>query len=163
MKFPFRVVRYEFRQDSGGVGEFRGGLGLDREFELLEDVMITTSLERSKCPPWGLNGGGSGESPLAKLAVPEGPVEEFRKATMKPVPAGSILTISTAGGGGYGLAAEREAESVLIDVTRGLVSVGLAAASYGVVVVETPNGLEIDTSATELLRQDIRQADIRHK
>jgi N-methylhydantoinase B len=90
-------------------------------------------------------------------------VEEFRKATMKPVPAGSILTISTAGGGGYGLAAEREAESVLIDVTRGLVSVGLAAASYGVVVVETPNGLEIDTSATELLRQDIRQADIRHK
>jgi N-methylhydantoinase B len=60
MKFPFRVVRYEFRQDSGGVGEFRGGLGLDREFELLEDVMITTSLERSKCPPWGLNGGGPG-------------------------------------------------------------------------------------------------------
>jgi N-methylhydantoinase B len=159
MKFPFRVVRYEFREDSGGVGKFRGGLGLDREFELLEDVMITTSLERSACPPWGLDGGGPGEGPVATLVVPQGPIEKFRKATMKPVPAGSRLTISTAGGGGFGLASERDTGSVLGDVIRGLVSVERAASAYGVVMVETTGAIQVDEPNTELRRHGLPQID----
>ena len=152
MKFPFRVVRYELRQDSGGAGTFRGGPGLDREFELLEDVMITTSLERSECPPWGLAGGESGQAPVAKLLTPNAPQENFQKATMKAVPAGSRLTISTAGGGGFGPPFEREANSVLRDVRRELVSMKQARDTYGVVIVESQDGLVIDKEATAQIR-----------
>ena len=56
LKYPFRVIRYELRIDSAGAGRFRGGPGIDREFEFLEDVMITTSLERSLCPALGSHG-----------------------------------------------------------------------------------------------------------
>ena len=147
LKYPFRVTRYEFREDSGGAGTFRGGPGIDREFELLEDVMITTSLERSKCPPWGLMGGASGSPPVATLSTPDGAVERFNKATMKPVPAGSRLTISTAGGGGYGPPAERDPDSVLRDVRRGLVSPEAAAGVYGVIVSGTGRQATLDAAS----------------
>lgn len=157
MKFPFRVTRYELRQDSGGVGKFRGGPGLDREFELLEDVMITTSLERAECPPWGLAGGGPGQAPVARLATPNESVEEFRKATMKAVPAGSRLTISTAGGGGYGPGYERDVDRVLLDVARGIVSPRQAADSYGVVVEQRDEGWHVDEEATAHRRHQMQQ------
>jgi N-methylhydantoinase B len=133
LKFPFRVVRYELRTDSAGDGRFRGGPGIDREFEFLEDVMVTTSLERSKCPPWGLMEGTSGAPPVATLRLPNGDVERFNKATMKPIPAGSRLTVSTAGGGGYGPPWERDVAAVVSDVRRGYVSRARAEALYGVV------------------------------
>lgn len=134
LKFPFRVVRFEFRPDSAGDGKYRGTPGLDREFEFVEDVMITTSLERSKCPPWGLNGGTSASPPVATLVLPSGKIEQFNKATMKSVPAGSHLTVSTAGGGGYGEPSERSAEAVINDVRNGYISVQRAEEVYGIKV-----------------------------
>ena len=154
LKFPFRVLRYEMRADSGGVGEFRGGPGLDREFELLEDVMITTSLERSECPPWGLEGGGAGGAPIAILQTPAGGSEGFHKATMKPVPAGSRLLISTAGGGGFGNPSRRDPERVLLDVVRGMVTERQARSEYLVAIVPGTKGLEIDVAETHRLRAE---------
>ena len=78
---------------------------------------------------------------------------------MKPVAAGSRLTISTAGGGGYGLAAERDVERVLMDVRRGLVSVERAAKAYGVVVAELTDGWGIDEVATAHLRQELLKVE----
>jgi N-methylhydantoinase B len=155
LKFPFRVVRYELRTDSAGDGRFRGGPGIDREFEFLEDVMVTTSLERSKCPPWGLMGGTAGAPPVATLRLPNGEIEQFNKATMKPIPAGSRLTVSTAGGGGYGAPWERELASVVSDVRRGYVSRERAQAIYGVVFRGA--SLEIDGPATATRRTELAQ------
>jgi N-methylhydantoinase B len=155
LKYPFRVTRYEFRQDSGGAGRFRGGPGLDREFDFLEDVMITTSLERSKCPPWGLMGGHSGAPPVATLRTPDGNVELFNKATMKPVPAGSHLTISTAGGGGYGPPHERDTEAVARDVRADFVSLAQARDVYGVEFV-AEDGSQVDVGATAELRAKLQ-------
>jgi N-methylhydantoinase B len=153
LKFPFRVVRYELREDSAGDGRYRGGPGIDREFEFLEDVMVTTSLERSKCPPWGLMGGTSGAPPVATFVSPSGEVESFNKATMKPIPAGSRLTVSTAGGGGYGPAWARNPAAVATDVRRGYVSRERALAVYGVVLDEK---LAVDEEATAKQRNSLR-------
>ena len=54
---PWLVNKIELAQDSCGAGEFRGGLGLDIEFEMLEETFVTTVVERTKLPPWGINGG----------------------------------------------------------------------------------------------------------
>lgn len=152
-KYPFRVLRYELRQDSGGPGRWRGGPGIDRTFEFLEDLQVTTSLERSKCPPWGLFGGHPGGAPVATLEYPDGRVERFHKATAKPVPRGSRLTISTAGGGGYGPPEEREPERVLRDVRAGYVSGDQARDVYRVAITGSGTAARVDAEATAALRR----------
>ena len=60
MQFPIRIARYELRQDSGGAGEFRGGLGVRRDYEILsEEAELSILGNRCKVPPWGLFGGRS--------------------------------------------------------------------------------------------------------
>ena len=151
-KYPFRVVEYRLRTDSGGPGRWRGGPGIDRTFEFLEDLQVTTSLERSKCPPWGLFGGWSGGAPVATLRYSDGRVEQFHKATAKPVPRGSRLTISTAGGGGYGAPAQREPWRVRDDVRRGYVSAEQAREVYRVALTGEGPDAQLDQAATDGLR-----------
>jgi N-methylhydantoinase B len=153
LRYPFRVVAYELRRDSGGPGRWRGGLGVDRTFEFLEDLQVTTSLERSKCPPWGLAGGFAGGAPVVALTYPDGRVERFNKATAKPVPAGSRLTVSTAGGGGYGPPVEREPGRVVRDVRAGYVSVEQARDVYRVAVTGTGAAAVLDAEETARLRR----------
>jgi N-methylhydantoinase B len=152
LRYPFRVVSYTLREDSGGAGRWRGGPGIDRRFEFLEDLVITTSLERSTCPPWGLFGGLPGGAPVVTLEYPDGRVEQFNKATGKPVPKGSFLTVGTAGGGGYGPPTEREPERVLRDVQAGIVSVGQAREVYRVAIVAEGVDARLDVDATAALR-----------
>ena len=118
--------------------------------------MVTTSLERSKCPPWGLMGGTSGAPPVATLRLQNVEVERFNKATIKPIPAGSRLTVSTAGGGGYGAPWEREIDSVVSDVRRGYVSRGRAEAVYGVVFQDAE--LSVNEAATAARRAKLSEA-----
>ena len=57
---PWLVNRVELIQDSCGAGQYRGGLGVNFEITMLEDTFATTVCERTKFPPWGLNGGMEG-------------------------------------------------------------------------------------------------------
>ena len=56
-KAPMVLRRRALRQDSGGPGRFRGGLGVVQDVELLAPAMFQTQTERTLCPPWGLLGG----------------------------------------------------------------------------------------------------------
>ncbi len=56
-KFPYVVEEYALRQDSGGAGRQRGGLGVHRVTRMLGDVSLNTQMERTRCAPWGLFGG----------------------------------------------------------------------------------------------------------
>jgi N-methylhydantoinase B/oxoprolinase/acetone carboxylase alpha subunit len=58
--FPVRVRRYRLRTGSGGSGRYRGGEGIERDLEVLEDVTVSLITERRLFPPWGLAGGGPG-------------------------------------------------------------------------------------------------------
>ena len=97
MKYPLRVTRYQVRQDSAGAGCYHGGEGLIREYQFLVPAQVTILSERRRHQPWGLLDGGSaaaGENMLN--GNPLSAKQSFE------VSHGDILSISTAGGGGYG-------------------------------------------------------------
>jgi len=99
LNYPLRVTRYAIRNGSGGDGEFRGGDGVVREYEFLDDAQVSLLTERRKHAPWGLKGGEDGQCGRNEL---DG--EELPGKIELTVSEGQILTIMTPGGGGYGKA-----------------------------------------------------------
>ncbi len=55
--YPFRMIQYALRPNSGGAGKHRGGDGIIRELELLGEAQVTLLADRRKIQPWGLAGG----------------------------------------------------------------------------------------------------------
>jgi N-methylhydantoinase B len=102
MAFPVRVRRYQIRRGSGGEGLHKGGCGIVREFEFLQAANATLLTERRAHAPWGLQGGGSGDCGYNRLNQ-----RLIRAKQNLSVQAGDVLTIETAGGGGWGRAEER--------------------------------------------------------
>ena len=96
MHYPLRVTRYGVRQDSGGDGSHRGGDGIVREFEFLDDAHVTLLTERRRIAPWGLGDGDvgkPGENRLDDKPLPGKCSQAVKK--------GQRLRIETPGGGGY--------------------------------------------------------------
>jgi N-methylhydantoinase B len=127
-----RILKYGLRQDSGGAGRSRGGLGIERLYHFLSPAFATFSLERKVTPPWGLWGGRDGAVNDVEITSPDGRVRHLRKATQHPITAGERVRILTGGGGGYGPPAERDREAVRRDVAEGYVSAEAARRDYGV-------------------------------
>ena len=127
-----RILRYELRQDSGGAGQHRGGLGIEREYEFLSPVFITFSLERKVTPPWGLGGGQDGAVNGVEITSRDGSVRHVRKATQHPIAEGEIVRIMTGGGGGWGPPSKRAREAIERDIREGYVSAAAARRDYGV-------------------------------
>jgi N-methylhydantoinase B/oxoprolinase/acetone carboxylase alpha subunit len=102
--FPLRVRRLRLRPGSGGAGAQRGGDGIERDVEVLEDVTLSLITERRASRPWGLSGGEPGASGENWL-LPGG--DESRaerlpdKCTIR-LTAGDVLRVLTPGGGGWG-------------------------------------------------------------
>ena len=157
LRWPVLVLNRTLRQDSGGPGKFRGGLGLEtRVRNLVEGRWSLADTGREGYPPWGLWNGKPGASSNHLLRMPGEaeftPVQLVRHF----VPAGAEAMILTAGGGGWGDPLERDPAKVQSDVREGYVSFTAARDEYGVVLgIET---LEIDGQATEKLRAALREA-----
>lgn len=132
-RIPVIVQRYELRQDSGGAGTWRGGLGALREYEVLEPTAINCGVERTKCPPWGLNGGLSG-APNGVELIREGSLEVFDNGKLASVQLrrGDRLRLLAGGGGGFGDPAGRDRERLRHDIENGYVSPAKARELYGV-------------------------------
>ncbi len=126
---PWLIERWELAADSGGAGRFRGGLGPDMHFRMLEDAACTSTIERTKNAPWGLAGGGEGRANSGTLRLPDGTSMPVSKATGLPLPKGSVFEIHGGGGGGYGDAAERDPAAVHADLADGYVTEDAARAS----------------------------------
>lgn len=94
---PVRVNEYRLRKGSGGAGEHRGGDGVVREFEFLEDGQATLLTERRERGPYGLSGGEAGAP--GKNTLDGEPLPA--KGTVR-IRRGQRLRIETPGGGGWG-------------------------------------------------------------
>jgi N-methylhydantoinase B len=127
----FRVVGYGLVPDSGGAGRRRGGLGLWRSFEILKDgTNFACYSDRARIAPWGLFGGEEGGRTRIEL-MRGGEVIPLNTKTKMELMRGDVLTIYTAGGGGYGPPSEREGRRIAEDIRNGFVSREAAQVAYG--------------------------------
>lgn len=152
-----RVHRYGFRIDSGGPGRFRGGLGLEREWELLADeAMLSIRTDRTRFLPWGLSGGGPGR-PSRNILNPETEAKVLPGKVHYLMKKGDRLLHQQASGGGYGDPLDRDPALVLSDWLNEKISVAHARTAYGVVI--NPADAKIDAQATARTRGQRRRAD----
>jgi N-methylhydantoinase B len=149
VKYPALIRRYAFRPDTGGAGRFRGGCGLLRTFEVESDASLYLWLERSVTPGWGLFGGGDAVGPDVVINAAREDERHLLKVNGHPLAPGSVVDLLTGGGGGFGLAFERDPERVRTDVLDGYVSRDAAARAYGVALGEDG---AVDEAATAHLR-----------
>lgn len=132
LEAPIRVHRLALRPDSGGPGQYRGGLGLIKEFELLgEDAIFTHRGERHYFPAQGSAGGGSGACETSTIVRASGAVEEIPSKQVATLHRGDRVIVQTPGGGGYGDPALRDPAALAADIADGKVSPGEAATNYG--------------------------------
>lgn len=121
-KYPICISRYAIRQDSGGRGEWRGGNGVERVYEIEADqAALSLWFERSVTPAWGLFGGLDATPPEVEV-VRGGETTMLLKTNMMLLHRGDRVTTRTGGGGGYGDPQRRASESVQADILDGFVS-----------------------------------------
>jgi len=121
-EFPCRITRFALVPDSGGPGRWRGGLAMQREYELLEAATVVRRFNKTRFPPQGLTGGRPGAR--ARFVVRIGSQQEFEtKASAKiEMAAGERFLLQSAGGGGYGDPRERDRAALAHDIAEGYVS-----------------------------------------
>lgn len=179
-RLPVMVDRAGLRQDSGGPGRFRGGLGSVRDYRFLAPFGALTILKKSRTPGWGLAGGKPGPLNLSIL-IPNTQRPDWREHFDRDIIAyadnaylyddkpadviycgmfrgefgpGDVISYLADGGGGYGDPFTREPERVRDDVIDGYVSRAAAERDYGVVLTNTS---EIDWELTKRARQAPRK------
>ncbi len=102
MNYSIRIARYELVADSGSDGEFRGGLGVRRDFEFpYADCASMRMTDGRKFAPWGLAGGG--DCACARYILdPEGEARELPSKITLTIAEGGRVSVRTPGGGGFG-------------------------------------------------------------
>ena len=118
---PWLVNKIELAKDSCGAGKYRGGLGLNLEFEMLEETYVTTVVERTNFPPWGVNNGKAARSNNVILITKNGKLNVPKKTGLK-LNKGESIIFKTGGGGGYGDPIERSNKKILNDLKQEYIS-----------------------------------------
>ena len=150
-KYPVLFKRHALRDDSGGAGRHRGGLGSEKAVIARARMNISVRVDRVHCPPWGLQGGMAGMGNKLTLTLDGREIDDLPNAKIygKPIKAGDGWSLFAGGGGGFGPPHERAAAMVAHDVRQGYVSRQAARDIYGVELDEQGG---IDASATRRLR-----------
>ena len=138
---PLIFWRKEYIPDSGGPGEFRGGLGQVMEISHAsgEPFAISKMFERVRNPARGRSGGGAGAR--GRVYVPK--LGQLRAKGREVVPPGHRIVLETPGGGGLGDPRRRSRERVRDDVADGYVTMAAAARDYGLEPSGDERGAEL--------------------
>ena len=159
-EFDTRLRRFELVRDSGGPGQFRGGLGFVREYEFLNpEGRFSLRSTKHVVAPKGVEGGGNGRT--GKGILNPGSEEEREipsRCSDVAVRRADVFRLETPGGGGLGEPLKRDAEAVLRDVKNGYVSAENALEMYGVAVEESRGALVLDEVRTAAVRRERIQA-----
>ena len=98
--YPVRLIKFSIRENSGGIGKWKGGNGSIREIEFLKKLHVTILSNRRKIPPFGLKGGKNGKTG-------KNYIKKNNQKTLIPsscqlkVKRGERILIFTPGGGGF--------------------------------------------------------------
>ena len=129
-EFPCRITRFDLLADSGGAGQWRGGLSVAREYELLENATVVRRYDKSRFPPAGLAGGKAGQGARFVIRVGSSNAYETPSSGRYEMRAGERFLLQSAGGGGYGAPGAREGAALARDVAEGYVSQDAARKDY---------------------------------
>ena len=138
-EYPVRVERFELIPDSGGAGQWRGGLGFVREYTNLGgEARFSIRSTKHTIPPRGMDGGADARGGRCLIA-PGTEAERLLPTRQSDVPlvTGTRFLLETPGGGGYGDPRARDPQAILEDVLDGYVSREAAAEQYGVRLTPT--------------------------
>ena len=148
-KAPWIIETYHMRQDSGGAGLHRGGVGVSRHYRFLEPATTLALVKKTKSAPWGMNGGQ--DAAPGKVVVWPGTEKQIVNGAIHTrMAAEDVIENYSGGGGGWGDPKQRDPQLVLADVRDELVSLCSAREDYGV-AINTENWT-VDEEATAALR-----------
>ena len=131
---PVIIWRKELRPDSGGAGQYRGGLGQYMEVGARtgHEFDIQAMFDRIEHPARGRRGGSEGAATtiMRDDGVPmKGKGKQF-------VPHGCKVMMAFPGGAGYGSVSDRDLTLVKRDLARGYISERIAAKDYGLTMAD---------------------------
>ena len=136
---PVRITEFSMLSDSGGPGLHRGGIGVRREFKVLEDAQVVSRLSQRRSGANGLAGGLG--PPVSRTVVTESGGERTLPGLVQfSIKSGDRVRVEQSGGGGWGNPMSRDPAAVLKDVDDGLVSLESARRDYGVLFDRKPSG-----------------------
>jgi N-methylhydantoinase B len=156
--YPLRIERTALREDSGGPGQWRGGLGLTRAVRVQAPAtQLSVLAEKAVLPPFGVCGGAAGATNRFYIrrngrAIEPSPLPG--KVSGFPLEPGDLLMMESSGGGGFGDPLDRDPARVAADLAEGYVTPGAAETIYGVVW----SGGAIDGAATATRRDALSAA-----
>lgn len=122
IRYPVMVEEHALRDDSGGPGKYRGGLGVNISYRVLVPCKVTINNERTRMPPWGVHGGGDAAHNDAVIEFTSGEKRHVKKGTEIQLQRDDVVHFSTAGGGGYGKPSDRPRDAIANDVAHGYIS-----------------------------------------
>jgi N-methylhydantoinase B len=153
-EFPTRVERFEMIPDSGGAGEWRGGLGFARDYRILADeVRFSMRTDKHAIEPFGSDGGLPGGR--GTCIVNPGTSRETHLPSRfgdYRLQKDDIVRVERPGGGGLGDPFKRPVDQVLEDVRQGYVSAAQASAHYGVAIQVRDGEPALEEVETIILR-----------
>ncbi len=120
-EFPCLITRYEPLPDTGGAGEFRGGLGYRRDYELLAPASVVYRADRAAIAPSGISGGSDGAKSRFLLSPDTAAEKQLPASFRANFEPGTRFSLQTAGGGGYGDPAKRAPAALASDIAEGYV------------------------------------------
>lgn len=140
-RYPsFLIEQYRLLPDSGGPGQWRGGLGGERVLTVTSDVTVSALLNRMKANPWGVLGGGEGARGGIWIRRPgENTWSTFEEkfGTHSPSKFSGILLhpgdqvrLVMPGGGGYGSPDQRDPDLIRADIESGFITPERARTDY---------------------------------
>jgi N-methylhydantoinase B len=155
-KFPLMYLKHGLRQNSGGPGRFRGGLGTEQIIMARSGMNFNAQVDRMHCQPWGLDGGLSGMGNQVNLNQSGEVLDKFTnaKVLLKRLNKGDTFTLLTGGGGGFGPPDERDPERVKNDLRQEYICKDSAKKIYKVAVLKSGN---VDINATNELRNKAKK------
>jgi N-methylhydantoinase B len=144
-EYPLRIRAFELICDSAGAGRYRGGVGYAREFEVLEDAVLTVrSSPNHKFTAQGFAGGGAPAAPRVILNPYRADRSELGPLETRALRAGDIIRFERGGGAGYGDPRARDPEAIRADIRNGYVSARAAKKFTALPRIRKPNYREVE-------------------
>ena len=156
-EFPTRVERFEMIPDSGGAGEWRGGLGFARDYRILADeVRFSMRTDKHAIAPFGSDGGLAGGKGACVVNAESNDAKHLpSRFGDHRLQRNDTIRVERPGGGGLGNPLKRPVDKVVEDVRQGYVTIDSARTHYGVALRLANGELTIQEEQTSILRGKI--------